>query len=431
MRFALASAFLITTSVFAAEPTSWKFSFGSETAPSNSTTVSADTTYSADRGFGFEPGATLSSAAHSVSSDKPFLFSAKVPEGNYRVSVTLGDGPLTAPVTIKAESRRLAVEATTAPHVEFIVNVRNAKVPPPPLNAPGGDHVVLNDRELKGGPGGALVLHWDDKLTLEFDGPRPCLSALEILRVENLPTIFIAGDSTVTDQPREPGASWGQMLPRWFTPELAVANHAESGETLKSFIAGLRLAKILSQMKRGDYLLMQFGHNDEKQSWPQTYVEARTTYQAYLRVFIAEARLRGATPVLISPVQRRQFDEQDKIRNSHGDYPAAVRELAQEQGVAFIDLSSASAVLYEALGPAKAPLAFSGSGERRDPTHHDNYGAYEIAKCVVVGLRANHLDLAKFISPDFTGFDPAHPDPVESFTLAASPGRTNLVPRGN
>src|SRR2546426_718073 len=82
-------------------------------------------------------------------------------------------------------------------------------VPPPPLNAPGGDRVVLNDREFSGGPGGALVLHWDDKLTLEFNGPQPSVSALEISRVENIPTVFIAGDSTVTDQPREPGASWG------------------------------------------------------------------------------------------------------------------------------------------------------------------------------------------------------------------------------
>lgn len=425
----------LASATCAAEAGKLRFGFGS--AADGVTRVSTDMFYSAERGFGFEPGATVTALGNGgITSTTPFLFSAKVPEGNYRVTVTLGDPAGESNNTIKAESRRLMIENLSTARGEiarrtFIVNVRTASVPPPPLNAPGGDHVVLNDRELTGGPNRALVLHWDDKLTLEFNGNRPCIDAIEIERVESLPTIFIAGDSTVTDQPREPGASWGQMLPRWFTPDLAVANHAESGETLKSFITGLRLAKVLSQMKRGDYLLMQFGHNDEKQSWPQTYVEARTTYEAYLRVFIAEARLRGATPVLISPVQRRMFDAQGKIKNSHGDYPDAVRELAKEQGVAFIDLSAATTTLYEALGPAKAPLAFSGSGDRRDPTHHDNYGAYEIAKCVVEGLRANHVDVAKFISPDFPGFDPAHPDDVEKFALAASSGRSSVAPRGN
>ena len=426
MRLAIASAFLLATPLFSAESASWKFAFGSGSTAPGFMSVPAGAAYSAERGFGFEPGATVAAGADSVSSDKPFLFSAKVPEGNYRVIVTLAAN--SSPITIKAESRRLMVENSTAARAEFIVNVRNAKVPPPPLNAPGNGHVELNNRE--DGPNG-LVFHWDDKLTLEFNGPHPAVRTLEISPAPDVPTILVTGDSTVTDQPREPGASWGQMLPRWFKPEVAVANHAESGETLKSFITELRFDKVLSQMKRGDYLLIQFGHNDEKASWPQTYVEAATTYKAYLKVFIAEARRRGATPVLISPVQRRQFDANGKIRNSHGDYPDAVRQVAKEENVLFIDLAGLSATLYEALGPDKAPLAFSGSGERRDPTHHDNYGAYELAKCVVAGIRDAKLDLAKFIADDFTGFDPAHPDPVEKFSLAASPGRTNVAPRGN
>jgi lysophospholipase L1-like esterase len=249
--------------------------------------------------------------------------------------------------------------------------------------------------------------------------------------VENIPTVFVTGDSTVTDQTREPGASWGQMLPRFFKTGVAVANHAESGETLKSFITELRFDKVLSLMRAGDYLFVQFGHNDEKMSWPQTYVEAGTTYKAYLRVFIAEARRRGAIPVLLSPVQRRTFDQNGKIRNSHGGYPAAVREVAQEQGVAFIDLSAMTTTFYEALGPAKAPLAFSGHGDKRDPTHHDNYGAYEIAKCVVEGIKANHLDLAKFLVDDVPAFDPAHPDSPDTWTLPASPGRMTEALRGN
>jgi len=423
------------------EATTFKFDFGSGAVAPGYTPVTPDLAYTAERGYGFEPGPPATAVDRGgdplrgdfITSDQPFLFSVKVPEGNYRVTVTLGDAAGESVTTVKAESRRLMLEKVVTAKGEFAarsftVNVRNAKVPPPPKNAPGNDHVELNDRE--NGPNG-LVYHWDDKLTLEFGNTRPCVCAVELTKVDDAITVFIAGDSTVTDQPREPGNSWGQMLPRWFTPEVAVANHAESGETLKSFITELRFDKLLSQMKAGDYLLVQFGHNDEKASWPQTYVEASTTYQAYLKVFVAEARRRGATPVLISPVQRRTFDDHGKIRNSHGGYPDAVRQVAKEENVAFIDLSALTTTLYETLGPAKAPLAFSGSGERRDATHHNNYGSYEIAKGVVQGLRDNHLDLAKFIVGDFPGFDPAHPDNVETWTIPASLGRATQAPRGN
>ena len=408
----------------ASEPLALRFVFGGDTA-ARGNRVTPETLFTAERGFGFEPGATLTTQPEFITSDRPFLFSATVPEGNYRVVVT--SPPSAAPLTIKSESRRLMIENRSARRAEFIVNVRNAKVPPPPLNAPGNDHVELNNRENS--PTNGLVYHWDEKLTLEFNGPSPAVATLQITAAPEVPTVFLAGDSTVTDQPREPGASWGQMLPRFFKPTVAVANHAESGETLKSFITELRLDKMLSQMKRGDWLFLQFSHNDQKQSWPQTYVEAGTTYKAYLRVFIAEARRRGVTPVLVTPMQRRQFDEAGKIRNSHGDYPAAVRELAREENVALIDLERASVAFYEALGPEKSPLAFSGGG--RDPTHHNNYGAYELAQCIVAGIRAAKLDLAAHILDDFAGFDPARPDAPEKFSLPASPGRTTLAPRGN
>ena len=359
--------------------------------------------YSADTGYGFEPG------------DGNF-FSAKVPEGNFDVTAKVN-----CATTFKAESRRLMIEQASPGTHTFTVNVRNSKVPAPPRNAPGGDQVRLNDRE-------AGVLHWDDKLTIEFFGPRSCLESLDIAKAD-VPTVFLAGDSTVTDQPFEPTTSWGQMLPRFFRPGIAVANHAESGETLKSFITGLRMDKILSQMKKGDYLFMQFGHNDMKESWPQTYVEAFTTYKQYLKVMIAEARRRGATPVLVTPMNRRTFGPDGKIRNSLGDYPEAVRQTAAEEKVAVIDLNAMSAVFYEALGPDKSPVAFGAGG--RDGTHHSGYGAYELARCIVNGIRANHLDLAKYLVDDLPAFDPAHPDPPDAWQLPASPRFSNRPPRGN
>ena len=379
--------------------------------------LATEQVFTPERGHGFDLG--------TAPGGQPWFFSTAVPEGTYRVNVTLGDAQVASDNTIKAESRQLMLEHVVTKPGEsvtrsFLVNVRNRQIPPPDKNAPGGSAVVLNERETG-------LLRWDDKLTIEFNGAAPHVTALTIEPV-NVPVVYLAGDSTVTDQANEPGASWGQMLPR-FLSGVAVANHAESGETLKSFLTGLRLAKVLSQIKAGDWLFIQFGHNDEKRQWPQTYVEAHTTYQAYLKAYIAEARLRGAIPVLVTSMQRRNFDEHGRIRNTHGDYPQAVREVATEEKVALIDLERMSVAFYEALGPEKAPLAFSAGG--KDATHHDNYGAYELAKCVVQGIRNAGLPLAQFITDDFKGFDPAHPDAPESFALPASPLRSRVPPHGN
>lgn len=408
---------------------SFKFTFGSGPPVAGATPVRDDDAYSVARGYGFD----LDTAPNAEG--KPFFFSVAVPEGNYRVTVTFG-GAAPSANTVKVESRRLLVEGLrTAPGASiartFIVNVRNRSVPPPEPNAPGGAAVVLTDREQ-----GSFT--WDDKLTLEFngvpaetsasEGGHPAVRAVAVGPAE-VPTVFLAGDSTVADQRFEDYAGWGQMLPRFFRADLAVANHAASGETMKSFIAGLRLAKVLSQLKAGDWFLIQFGHNDEKENWPQTYVEAGTTYQAYLRVFIAETRRRGATPVLVTPMQRRTFGPDGKIRNTHGAYPQAVRAVAAAERVALIDLEAASRKFYEALGPEKAPRAFAGGG--RDATHPNNYGAYELAKAVVQGLRDAQLPLAEHLGDDFSGFDPARPDSPDVFILAPRPPRPSVRPRGN
>ena len=417
---------------------SCKFDFGSGPLMRGFTQVFPTSVFSRELGYGFDyesgtkvtavdrGGEDLLKRDFCVSQD-PFFFSVAVPEGNYRIAVTTGDRVGEIDLTLKAESRRLVVERAVTKHGEFstyvfTVNVRNAQLPPPPQNAPGGSRVELNDREQG-------VLQWDDKLTLEFNGSRPTVCAVEIERVTDAITVFLAGDSTVTDQPREPGASWGQMLPRFFKPSVAVANHAESGETMKSFLAGLRLDKLLSQMKAGDYLFIQFGHNDSKVAWPQTYVEPFSTYKAYLKVYVSEARRRGATPVLVTSMHRRSFDSAGKIKNTHGDYPEAVRQVAREENVALIDLHAMSAQLYEALGPDVAPRAFSNGG--KDATHHNNYGAYLLAKCVVTGIRDAGLPLAHLLTDDAPIFDPAKPDPVETFNLVPSPGYTTVKPRGD
>jgi lysophospholipase L1-like esterase len=203
--------------------------------------------------------------------------------------------------------------------------------------------------------------------------------------------------------------SWGQLLPRFFKPGIAVANEAQSGETLKSFANALRLDKILSQMKPGDYLFLQFGHNDSKRNWPQTYVDPATTYKAYLKVYIAEARLRGAIPVLVTPMDRGVRGT-GAPAHSLGDYPKAMREVAREDNVALIDLNRMSDILYESAG-TDAPKILA------DGTHSTAYGGYEFAKCVVLGIEQNKLPLAAFIAGDFKAFNPAHPDPASALDL--------------
>lgn len=395
------------------------FHFDDATKAKHSILVKPVDAFTDTTGFGYDLNTT-------PENNQPFYFSIAVPEGNYRVTMELGAKRSVSSTTIKAESRRLYLnnEQTRSGKFitrSFVVNVRNAYLKTPENLAPGSIKVSLKPRELHS-------LHWDNKLTLEVNGDAPQLRSLHI-EPANVPTLFLVGDSTVTDQPYEPAASWGQMLPYFFNDQIAVANHAESGETLKSFISEARLAKVLDQLKAGDYLFIQFGHNDQKKQWPQTYVDANTTYKDYLKAFVNEAKLRGATPVLITSMQRRKFDGNGRIVNTHGDYPNAVRELADAEHVALIDLDVMSVAFYEALGVNKAPLAFNDNG--KDATHHNNYGAYEFARCVVQGIRNEKLPLVNFLKKGIGEFNPAQPDDVDSFKLSASPASSQVRPDGN
>jgi lysophospholipase L1-like esterase len=404
----LIAAGLVTVAALAQEPPkmSWNFDFGSAKPAEGATRVEPASTFDASRGYGFDLGSTS-------------YFSVAVPEGTYKVTVTLGDSKAESITTVKAETHRLMLEAVkTAPGEtikrSFYVDVHTPRITPPiPANAPGRPEVTLSQFEARNNGG----LTWDEKLTLEFLGTNPSVKAVAIEKASNVPTIFIAGDSTVTDQAGSTTNSWGQMLPRWF-PDMAIANYAESGETMKSFMSALRLDKILSQMKKGDYLLIQFGHNDSKANWPQTYAEAGTTYNAWLKVYIAEAKRRGATPILISPMQRRQFDSNGKVRNSHGEYPKAVAQVAKEENVPFIDLTAMSEKLYEAMGQEGSAALFGNNG--RDATHHSPFGAYELSKCIVQGIKDANIDLSKQIATDFTGFDPSKPDSGAGFDVPES-----------
>jgi lysophospholipase L1-like esterase len=344
-----------------------------------------------------------------------FQFSQPEPDGNYRVTMRLhGGGNNPAHCTVLAEARRLMSEALAIAPGEslqrsFVVNVRTPALPFPPHNAPGAASVRLPAEELESPD-------WDDALSLEVPRCRGLVTGVTVEPVQ-VPTIYLVGDSTVTDQWPGPGASWGQMLPRFFKPDVAVANHAKSGATLKSFLTELRLDKVLSALVPGDWVLIQFGHNDQKTQWPQTYVDADTTYRAYLRAYIAEARRRGAIPVLITSPERRNFDAHGQIVDTLEGYPEAMRAIAREDSVALIDLNAMSKTFYEALGPERAALAFRDGGH--DRTHHSEYGAYELARMVVTGIRAADparvSDLARHLVSEVALFDPRQPDAPEQF----------------
>lgn len=359
-------------------------------------------------GYGLEAGSVVREGSNSLTSDKPFALSVRFPEGNYLVTATFGDDAVASTNTVKAELRRLMVEQVVVAKGEsakrsFVVNVRTPEIP-------GGGTVRLKARERE-----SEMVNWDDKLTLEFNGTRPSLRALEIKRVE-VPTVFILGDSTVCDQPREPWNSWGQMLPRFFGAEIAVANHAQSGESIKSSLGAKRFDKVFNVMKTNDWLLVQFGHNDMKDK----ATNALAVYKSNLKKIVAETRARGGTPVLLTSMERKAGLRGDTLAG----YPDAVREVASEDGVALIDLHAMSKVLYRALG-ADLDRAF------QDGTHHNNYGSYELARCVVEGIRERVPGLARYLAEDAGKFDPARPDPVSEFSLPPSPLMDDKKPDGN
>jgi lysophospholipase L1-like esterase len=359
----------------------------------------------------------------------PSTFALPLPEGNYDVTITFGDPTRATSNTVKAETRQLVLERVETKPGEFITRTFNVNVRTPQIAA--GERVRLKDREKP-------ALRWDDKLTLELNGKSPGVKSIHVTPRADAITVFLAGDSTVTDQYDEPWAAWGQMLPRFFKSGVAVANHAESGESLRSFRGAKRLDKILSQIKKGDYLFIQFGHNDMKEKGEG--VGAFTTFKRDLEEFVAKGREIGAAVVLVTPMHRRRFGEDGTIQNTHGDYPEAVRQVAKEQNVALIDLQPMSRQFYEALGPTESTKAFvhypadtfpGQTKPLKDDTHFSNYGAYELAKCVVEGIRSLKLPLAEKLAEDVKPFDPSKPDPVGSFDLPASPLRPTTTPAGS
>ena len=363
-------------------------------------------------------------------SDRPFSFAVAVPDGNYRVTVTLGAKKRVGQTVVRAESRRHFVDLVTTKKgryetVSFIVNKHS-----PMIN--GQERVKLKPREVD-------YKNWDDSLTLSFCGPAPAVQRIRIEPDTTATTVFLCGNSTVVDQEEEPWASWGQMIPRWFTSHVAIANYAESGLSCTSFLAQLRLDKILSQLKRGDYVIVEFGHNDEKEK--KAGDGAWYSYSRNLKIFVDRVREAGGKIIFCTPTARRFFnDDHQTIRNTHGDYPKAMKTVAQREQVPVIDLTAMSTAFYEALGEegSKKSLVhypantFPGQDKPlADNTHFNPFGAWEIAKMVVMGLKQNGCPLTSALRSDWQDFDPARPDNPDNFVWYTSAGSSLVKPDGN
>ncbi len=411
---------------FAAAPVSLRFGFDAKAAKPEKELVAVSDLYTKERGYGFEPGLEVKSAPGGVMGAPAFYFTTDLPEGNWKVKVTLRGVPGGGSATVKAELRRLMVGPVRLAENQklertFIVNTRNPRIAA--QNGVAAGQVKLKaPRETT-----QEAWAWDDRLTLEISGA--VLSAVEITPA-HVPTVFLLGDSTVCDQSREPFNSWGQMLPRFFQPTVAIANHGESGETYRDSIGRGRLNKVISVMQPGDYLFMQFGHNDQKQIAAGTGGPF-TTYQEEMKAHIAAVRRVGGIPVVVSPMERRNFDAAGKLVPSLADYARAARETAAAEHVAFIDLNALSQPFYATLGAEKSAAAFAAPGGKVDNTHHNNYGSYELARCVAAGIRDAKLPLAGELVREFRKFDPARPDDLKTFAVPPSPAFTNQRPLGD
>ncbi|MFH8486925.1 rhamnogalacturonan acetylesterase [Streptomyces longisporoflavus] len=202
-------------------------------------------------------------------------------------------------------------------------------------------------------------------------------------------TLYIAGDSTAAQKYADaaPETGWGMALPFFLDGRrLPVANHAMNGRSSKSFVDEGRLAVILESIMPGDRLLVQFAHNDEKSADPARYTEPWSTYQEYLRRYVEGARSRGARPVFATAVERRKFDAAGTALPTHGDYPAAMRALADAEDVPLLDLQALSLALWQRLGAEKTKAYFNWTATEQDNTHFNPPGAIAVARLVAAEL---------------------------------------------
>jgi lysophospholipase L1-like esterase len=351
--------------VNAASSANWKFDFGSGPVQSGYIQVLPSSAYNSTAGYGFASTSGLSSVNRGapdnlrgdyITGSSAFKFSANVPPGNYNVTVITGDNAGTSDTSIKSEVERIIAQQLATTSGQF------------------NTYTIT------------LHIKSDGVLDLTFYGTAPKINAVEISPATSAITLFIAGDSTVCDQNSTVYAGWGQMFTSYLTQGVAVANYADSGESSTSFWNGFYVPNIQGKIKSGDYLFIQFGHNDEKSL-------TLAQYKAGLKRYVDDAKAKGAKPVLITPLERDVWSG-GTLTHSHGQYPATMQQLASETNTPCIDLTTMSYNLYVSMGQTNSKTLFV-SG---DLTHTNQTGALRIAGLVRDGVEQLNLSpLASYL----------------------------------
>ncbi|RMZ60175.1 rhamnogalacturonan acetylesterase [Chryseobacterium nematophagum] len=229
------------------------------------------------------------------------------------------------------------------------------------------------------------------------------------LYAQQKPTLFLIGDSTMANKEnpdKNPEHGWGQILPQLLTTEIAIQNHATNGRSSKSFRAEGRWDKVMKQLKKGDFVIIQFGHNDQKVNDSTRFTNPYTQYRANLERYVNETRAKGATPILMSSIVRRNFNENGVLIDTHKEYPLVVRMVANDLKAAFVDMQLLTEQLEISYGPEnskklhlhykKQEIPYYPEG-KDDDTHLSKLGAESIAKLAVNSLKNMKTGLESFI----------------------------------
>jgi DNA sulfur modification protein DndE len=232
--------------------------------------------------------------------------------------------------------------------------------------------------------------------------------ALAFHQTDDHPTLFLCGDSTMANKAPidAPETGWGMVFPEYFTDGVKIQNHAVNGRSTKSFRTLGHWKAVIDQVKTGDYVILQFGHNDQKKEDTLRYAEPNTDYKKNLTRFITEIKAKGGNPILATPVMRRKFDANGAFIDQHGDYPSVVRALAKELNLPLIDMHQKSQKIIEGHGVEGSkkifmhlPTGFSPKHSKGvvDNTHFCKYGALLMANSAVESLMEMGHPLKRFI----------------------------------
>lgn len=229
-----------------------------------------------------------------------------------------------------------------------------------------------------------------------------------LIFAQKKPTLFLIGDSTMAnkDKPdKNPEHGWGQVLPQFLTTEIELQNHAMNGRSSKSFRTEGRWDKVEKQLKKGDFVVIQFGHNDQKVKDSTKFTNPYTQYRANLERYVNETRAKGATPILMTSIVRRDFTENGVLVDTHGNYPLVVRLVADDMEVPFVDMQLLTEQMEIAAGPEKSKLLYlhfkEGEVEyypkgKEDNTHLSKLGAETVAKLALKALKPLKTGLEKY-----------------------------------